>query len=179
MADHFEILGIPRGFRVDEKRLEERHRELTRLLHPDRHAAAGATARRIALEKTIQVNDAWRVIKDPARRAAWLLREQGIDLGETGSSGASKYLPPGFLLEVMEERERFDDARAAKDVAAVERLAFAVREARAETLEGLGAAFDRDDYEEAARRLSMLRYQDRFLGEVRAWEDAIFEETHG
>ncbi len=164
---------------MDAKRLEERHRELTRLLHPDRHAAAGAAARRLALEKMIEVNDAWRVLKDPSRRAAWLLREGGIDLGETGAQGASRYLPPGFLLEVMEHREAFDEARAAKDQAAVDKLAASIRQERAQTLEDLGAAFDRDDYEEAARRLSVLRYQDRFLGEVRAYEDAMFEETHG
>lgn len=178
MADLFDILGIPRGFRVDQKLLEARYRELTRLLHPDRHAASGPAARRLALEKTIQVNDAFRILKDPIRRAAWLLREQGIDLDEEGTA-ATKHLPPGFLLEVMDRREAFDDARAAKDAAAVEKLREAVRAERDATLQELGAAFDRDDSQEAASRLSVLRYQDRFLGEVRAWEDAAFEEKHG
>jgi len=178
VSDHFDILGLPRGFRLDPKNLEARYRELTRLLHPDRHAASGAAARRLALEKTIQVNDAYRTLKDPLRRAAWLLRQEGIDLEEEGT-GAAKHLPPDFLFEVMEQRESFDEARAAKDVAKVERLAAQVREARAVALEELGAAFDKGDHEAAARSLSVLRYQDRFLGEVRAWEDANFEERHG
>ena len=179
MADHFEILGVEPGFRIDEKALEERYRELTRLLHPDRHAAGGASARRMALEKTIAVNDAWRVLKDPARRAAWLLKQRGIDLGETGSQGAGRWLPPDFLMDVMELREYFDGARAAKDFDAGQKLAAQVRRARAEALEAMGAAFDRNDDEEAARQLAKLRYHDRFLGEVRAWEDEAFEENHG
>lgn len=179
MADHFETLGLSPAFRVDEKALEERYRELTRLLHPDRHAAGGPAARRLALEKTIAVNDAYRVIKDPARRAAYLLKLRGIDLGEAGAQGAGKYLPPGFLMEVMELRESFDDARAAKDAAAVEKLAARVRTQRQTALDELGQAFDRNDDEEAARKLSVLRYCDRFLGEVRAWEDEAFEESHG
>jgi len=179
LRDIFEILGIPRGFRVDLRLLEERHRELTRLLHPDRHAAGGAAARRMALEKTIEVNDAWRTLKDPSRRAGWMLKERGIDLGETGSHASSQYLPPGFLVEVMERREAFDEVRAAKDVAKAEALARDVKAEREETLEALAQAFDRDDFEEAARRLAVLRYQERLLGEVRAFEDAMFEENHG
>lgn len=179
MRDIFEILGISKGFRVDLRLLEERHRELTRLLHPDRHAAGGAAARRMALEKTIEVNDAWRILKDPSRRAGWMLKERGIDLGETGSHASSQYLPPGFLLEVMERREAFDEVRAAKDVTKAEALARDVKAEREATLEALAQAFDRDDFEEAARRLAVLRYQDRFLGEVRAFEDAMFEEIHG
>lgn len=179
MSDIFEILGIPRGFRVDARLLEERHRELTRLLHPDRHAGGGAAARRLALEKTIEVNDAWRILKDPSKRAAWMLREKGIDLGETGSRSSSKYLPPGFLLEVMEQREAFDEARAAKDTAKAEALGDAMRADRERTLGQLADSFDRNDFEGAAGCLAVLRYQDRFLGEVRAFEDAMFEETHG
>ncbi len=179
VADHFETLGLAPGFRIDEKALEERFRELSRLLHPDRHAAGGPTARRLALEKTIALNDAWRVLKDPSRRATYLLQLRGIDLGEGGAQGAGKYLPPGFLLEVMEQREAFDEARAAKKIAEVEALAAKVRRDRAAALEALGNAFDRNDDEEAARQLSVLRYYDRFLGEVRAWEDEAFEENHG
>lgn len=178
MADLFEILGIPRGYRVDLKELEAKYRELTRLLHPDRHAASGAAQRRLALEKTIQVNDAYRTLKSPVRRATWLLRERGIDLEEEGTS-ATKHLPPGYLMEVMELRETFDEARASNDVEAVHRLAQTVRASREQTLEELAAAFDRDDYEGAAAHLSILKYQDRFLGEVRAWEDAAFEERYG
>lgn len=179
MRDIFEILGIPRGFRVDPKLLEERHRELTRVLHPDRHAAGGAAARRMALEKTIEVNDAWRILKDPSKRAGWMLKEKGIDLGETGSHASSKYLPPGFLLEVMERREAFDELRAAKDTSKAAALASDVKAEREATLEALARAFDDDDFEEAARKLAVLRYQDRFLCEVRAFEDAMFEELHG
>lgn len=179
MSDHFETLGVAPVFAVDEKALEERYRELTRLLHPDRHAAAGASARRLALEKTIAVNDAYRVLRDPARRAAYLLSRHGIDLGETGAGGAGKYLPPGFLFEVMEIRESFDEARAKKDFSTVEKLASMARSEKQAALEAIASAFEANDFEEAARRLSVLRYYDRLLGEVRAFEDEAFEENHG
>jgi molecular chaperone HscB len=179
VANHFETLGLSPAYRVAEAALEQRYRELTRRLHPLRHAAGGAASRRLALEKTIAVNDAWRVLRDPGRRAAYLLGLRGIDLGESGAKNAGKYLPPGFLFEVMEQREAFDDARSRKDADAVQKMAERARRARQETLGSLGEAFDRNDDEEAARQLSVLRYYDRFLGEVRAYEDEAFEERHG
>lgn len=176
MADYFEILGIPRGFRVDETALESRYRELSRLLHPDRHAARGAAERRLALEKMIEVNDAYRVLRDPLRRAAYLLSLRGYELGE---SNGSKYLPPNFLMEVMETREAFDEARAARDVERVGRLKERTQKERAEALEALDAAFEKGDDEAAAAQVSIMRYLDRFLSDIRAWEDELFEEEHG
>lgn len=179
MADHYEVLGLPKGFRIDESALEKRYRELSRLLHPDRHAGRSATERRLSLEKMIEVNDAYRVLRDPTRRAAYLLLERGIDLGETGAAGASKYLPPGFLMQVMELRERFDEVRQKRDETGIQALAKESRKQREEALEKLGAAFDANDDPEAAGQVAILRYLDRFLGEVRAWEDQVFEERHG
>lgn len=176
MADHFEILGIPRGFRVDERELENRYRELSRLLHPDRHAARSATERRLALEKMIEVNDAYRTLREPVRRTAYLLSLRGLEVGETDGSN---FLPPGFLMEVMERREAFDEARARGDRERVSNLAEAARRERAEALDALGEAFDRDDDREAATQVSILRYLDRFLSDVRAWEDQVFEEENG
>lgn len=179
MADHFAVLGIPRGFRIDERELEERFRELSRLLHPDRHASGSATERRLALEKMVQVNDAWRTLRDPVRRAVYLLSLEGIDLSEGSTSGAGKDLPPDFLMEVMERSEALADARAAKDEAAVQSMAQTLRSERDEALADLARCFDESRWEDAARQVGVIRTYDRFLAEIRAWEDQLFEETHG
>lgn len=179
MADHYEVLGLPRAYRIDERRLEERYRELSRLLHPDRHAAQSASERRFALEKMIQVNDAWRTLRDPVRRAAWLLAQEGFDLSEGSSGGAGKDLPPTFLMEVMDRSEQLAEARAKRDEAAVRAMATEIRGLREEALATLASAFDARDFQTAARTVGILRTYDRFLGEIRAWEDQIFEETHG
>jgi molecular chaperone HscB len=178
-VDHFETMGLPRAFRLDEKALEEKHRELTRLLHPDRHAARGAAARRLALEKMIEVNDAYRVLKDPARRAAHLLQLSGIDLSESGAQGAGAHLPQDFLLEVMDLREDFDAARAKRDAGKVKALTTRIQDERARELASAEDAFARGELGAAAAAVAKMRYHDRFLGEVRAYEDELFEEQHG
>jgi len=176
VADHFEILGIPRGFRVDERDLETRYRELSRLFHPDRHAGRSAAERRAALEKMVQINEAYRTLREPVRRAAYLLSLRGLELGETDGS---KHLPPDFLMEVMERREAFEEARVRGDRERVRALARQAHREREEALAALAGAFDRGDDREAASLVSKLRYLDRFLAEIRAWEDRVFEEEHG
>ena len=56
--DPFATLGIDRRFDVDLPALEKRHRELSRALHPDRFADAGASERKATLAKAVEVNEA-------------------------------------------------------------------------------------------------------------------------
>ena len=117
--DPFVVLGAPRRFDLDLAMLEKTHRELSRALHPDRFAQSSASERRAALEKAANVNEAWRMLRDPIRRAEALFRLAGAPVGETNEPKAS----PAFLMEMMEDREALAEARAAKDLSKVRKLA--------------------------------------------------------
>src|SRR5690242_15718215 len=114
MSDPFDTLGVEPRFDLDPDKLAERHRDLSRTLHPDRYAGAPAAERRMALGKAIEVNDAYRVLKDPVRRAEALLRRAGVPVGETVEPKPSQAL----LMDMMERREELADARRAKDLQA-------------------------------------------------------------
>src|SRR5947209_468846 len=109
-VDPFATLGLERKYAIDLKTIEARHRDLSRALHPDKYAGAPATERRAALSKAIEVNEAWRTIRDPIKRAEALLRLSGLGdrIGETREPKPS----PAFLLEVMSAREDLEEARA-------------------------------------------------------------------
>src|SRR5690606_17852863 len=107
---------------------------------------------------------------------AYLLSLRGLELGETDGS---KFLPPDFLMEVMERREAFEEARSRGDRERVQALAQQARRERDEALEALASALDRDDDKEAASQDSKLRDLDRVLADFRAWEDRVFEEENG
>src|SRR4051794_15429497 len=103
MNDPFAILGVPRRFSfpagLASAELEQRHRDLSRALHPDRHVNAPPAERRLALEKAVAVNDAFRTLRDPLSRAQALLALHGVAITE--GDRASNAL----LMEVMELRE--------------------------------------------------------------------------
>ncbi|MFO0630380.1 MAG: hypothetical protein U0325_32800 [Polyangiales bacterium] len=77
MGDPFAELGVPRRFALPMKEVAQRHRDLSRALHPDRHTGASPAERRVTLERAVAVNEAWRVIRDPLARALALLDLHG------------------------------------------------------------------------------------------------------
>jgi molecular chaperone HscB len=170
--DPFATLGIPRSFEIDLGAVEKRHRELSRALHPDRYASAAPSERRAALSKAVEVNEAWRTVRDPIRRAEALFALAGVAVGEDREPKPS----PALLMDAMELREALAEAKAKRDVAAIERLAADVdaRRRAAEDRLRTGFASGRD-VASLVPLLGELRFHARFLDEVSAIEDQMAE----
>lgn len=176
-VDYFGVLGIPRAFAVDVVDLEKRYKEATKILHPDWFARADARARRASLERLVQLNEAWRTLMDPVRRAEYLLSLHGIDMGDTattsrpGQSGehATLPVPQVLLMEALELREALAEAHAARDFREAEALAAKVRSRLDIVMEDVAKAFASSPPEltTIAARLVTVRYYRRFLDEAR------------
>ncbi|QFY88920.1 Fe-S protein assembly co-chaperone HscB [Magnetovirga frankeli] len=113
--NYFELFGLPQVYRLDQQALAERYRELQRVTHPDRHAAADDRQRRLAVQAAAQVNAAYETLKDPMLRARYLLALLGVEMAEQGESTQDG----AFLMEQMEMREELEAAKAAADPYAV------------------------------------------------------------
>ena len=188
-ADHYKVLGITREFGIDLKAAEGRFRELSRAVHPDRFATADARARRFSMQRTVQLNEAWKTLRDPVRRAEYLLSLEGWEIGsEAGASrpGAAPAereripVPAALLGEVLELREELADARGARDDRRVLGLAIDVRgrldAALTRVAEGLVSVDSPPQragvLEGVAQQLLAIRYWRRFLDEVEVHEEA-------
>lgn len=175
-ADLFAVLGQPARYAVDLAAVEAAYKDLSRQVHPDRYATADPRARRASLARTVQLNLAWRTIKDPIRRAEYLLTRAGIDLGGKQPAPGSEErrtqevgAPPAFLLEILELNDELAAARRAGDSVKVAFMAEEMRGRAAEALKKIAEGLDggvRARLEEAARELIALRYYQRFLDEA-------------
>ncbi len=106
VADKFAMLGFSRSFDLDEAKASESFRALSRKLHPDRFVKATPQERRFALEQTTRLNDAYRTLREPARRAERLLELRGIHLageGRESPNGLPVQQPVQMILGVLEE----------------------------------------------------------------------------
>lgn len=184
-TDDFALLGQPRRFSIDVAAAEARYKELARTTHPDRFARADPRARRAALQRTVQVNEAWRRLKDPDRRAERLLALAGVQLGDedgakpvgsaaqTEAGGAKRRatVSPELLMETLELREALADAKHAQDVRRVDSLRAQVESKLHATRETLARALDAGtELDAAAQALAALRYYRRFLDEAGSGE---------
>ena len=176
-ADAFSILGFAPTFFLERKEIEERHKQLSRKLHPDRFAQKPAKERRHSLDWTTALNDAVKAVKEPASRAAYLARRQGVDIAKESGDEALARLPTEFLEVILEDREALGEAKAAGDLERVRALSKDVKaragheeaelEAAMEIWEKTG---DKVLLEKAGTSLAVLKYYARFQEEVEAIE---------
>jgi molecular chaperone HscB len=176
--DPFATLGLPRRYEIDMHELETRYRELQKALHPDKHSRAGASQRRLSLHNAVQVNEAYRVLKDDLKRAEALLALHG----EAGSGAVAerKVEDPEFLSEVLELREALGEAKEARDMVRVTALATDVERKQGRAQDELADAFDSlmDAHdalalEKASVLVGRLKYFRRFLDEVNVIEEEV------
>ena len=109
--NYFELFGMPIGFRVDSAELASRYRELQKVVHPDRYAAAGEQSQRMSLQSATMVNEAYEVLRDPLKRAQYLLSLQD----EAYDPRPQTLNDPAFLMQQMELREALERVQTAAD----------------------------------------------------------------
>ncbi len=180
VADPFSLLGIPATFDLDVAQIEGRWRELSRAVHPDKHMAGTAADRRQAVAHAMDLNAAFRVVKDPIKRAEALLALAGITTGEKG-----KEPPPDMelLMSVMQLRGDLAAARAAGDIPAIEQAIGEVRALERQALGDTGTALAAlrgaasADGSAAVKQVGKLRYYRRFLEEAQAIVDDVADRV--
>ena len=149
---YFEALDLPRRMSLDREQIERRFRERSQKVHPDRFGRASAIERRLALEHTTWVNDAYRVLRDPRTRAEYLLSLEGVEVGHEEERASD----PELLMTMMELQEQ----TLVADAAELEQLLQQMRARRGELLSQAEAYFDRREgtKEIAKRALDELRF---------------------
>jgi len=170
-SDAFSILGCEPRFDIDLRHVERTYRELAKALHPDRYAQCSASERRAALERASAVNEAWRILKDPVRRAEALFALASVPVGE----GKEPQPNAEFLMAMLEERETLSQARRDGDAAGVAAIAASVRK-RVRSLEDrLTAGFAHGPCESRVHALvgvlGELRFCRRILSEIDEFDD--------
>jgi len=106
--NYFELFGLPQSFQIDTAALSERYRKLQRVIHPDRFARASDRERRLSMQGAIRVNEAFETLKDPVRRARYLLSLHGVEPDAPQEITADT----AFLMEQMVLREELETARS-------------------------------------------------------------------
>lgn len=156
----YELFDIAPRFALDRDALDRRWRALQGEVHPDKFAAQGAAAQRVAMQWAVRVNEAYQRLKDPVKRAAYLCELNDAPI-EAESNTA---MPTAFLMQQMAWRESLDDAATA---AQVEALADEVAAHRRAALTQLESTLDAQrDYLAAAQQVRALMFSERFAQDI-------------
>ena len=158
--DDFTLFGLPRRHALDRSELDTRWRALQSEVHPDRFAAQGDAAQRIAMQWAVRVNEAYQRLKDPLRRAAYLCELSGAPINAENNTA----MPAAFLMQQMAWREALDEA---PDLAGVQAIDDEVAQTEAAMLAELARRLDEQhDAASAAGQVRALMFVQRFRQDI-------------
>jgi molecular chaperone HscB len=161
--NHFELLGLPVAYRVDAAALDRAYRDLQGRVHPDRFAAGSEAERRVAMQWAARANEAYRTLRNPIDRARYLLGLKGFDTDEESNTS----MPPDFLMQQMEWRERVEEGRARRDGPSLESLRREIETSRTEMHALLARALGGDrNYDAGCSLVRKLRFLDKLECEI-------------
>ena len=167
MQNHFDLFQLPARFTIDMGALDAAYRDVQGKVHPDRFVNATDAEKRVAMQWATRANEAYQTLKNPQKRARYLCEQNGVDL-QTESNTA---MPMDFLMQQMEWREALGEARADKDLDALEKLDVELKLENKARLLQIGQQLDAGDYQHAAQGVRALMFLEKFGEEVhRAFE---------
>jgi molecular chaperone HscB len=156
----FVLFDLPLRQTQDLADIDRRWKALQTQVHPDRFAAEGAAAKRLAMQWAVRVNEAHQRLKNPLNRAALLCELHGAPVDAERNTA----MPAAFLMQQMAWREELDEARGE---AALEALADSVANEQKRLHAQLADTIDqRADWPAAAALVRALMFVRRFADDV-------------
>ncbi|WP_455207943.1 co-chaperone HscB [Kaarinaea lacus] len=111
MQNYFELFDLPTSYDLDLTELSTRYRILQATVHPDKFASASDLERRLSMQQSALINEAYQTLKSPLHRARYMLRLKGVDL----SNETSVSMDSEFLMQQMRLREELEQVRTHAD----------------------------------------------------------------
>ncbi len=166
-SNDFELFGLTEQFAQERSALDARWKSLQAQAHPDKFAAQGGAAQRLAMQWSVRINEAYQRLKNPLQRAAYLCELHGAPI----QAHSNTAMAPAFLMQQIDWREALDDARKLADL---ETLAASVDSTQQDLLRQCAQVLDeQQDYAAAVPLVRSLMFIEKFRHDLDARFDAL------
>jgi molecular chaperone HscB len=153
-SDYFTLFNYPApSFALSPEDLESRYKNLQVKLHPDRFATMSPQEQEHSADQAAAVNQAYDVLRQPLRRAQYILTLSGL-----GACESLTITDPELLEAAMEAREEVDEAETQEEL---KKILEKVEAQERERVHELAEAFSKGDLDSAAKGTVFLRYLTR------------------
>jgi molecular chaperone HscB len=170
--DFFSLFQLPESYDIDTEQLRCRYRELLREVHPDRFAASGDSERRLAVQFSTHINEAYETLKSPVSRAHYLLLLRGISIDAKQTIGND----PAFLMHQMSLREQLMDLRDKDNPeVALDRLSGELEELIDHQCTAFKSSYAEGDFEQATIDVAKMQFLYKLEAEVERIEAEILD----
>ncbi len=171
--NYFELFGFAENFSINQEQLAEKYRSFQSELHPDRFANASDQERRISVQTTAYVNEAYTTLKSDLKRSHYLLKLSDIEFNadtETSSDAA-------FLMQTMELHEQVEDASSADSpLEALDELSKQLKQQQQQLVAQFTNQYEDNDLDSAKETVLKLQFYERLTDQVRKKQEQHEEE---
>lgn len=172
MNNPFALFNLPVTFQVDSALLNERYLALQKSLHPDNFSAASAQEQRLAMQKSAEINDALRILKDPIARADSII---ALNTGEQENPEEKSNKDIGFLMQQMEWRETLENIENRKDTDELTAFTKKIDQIRHAILSELSTALAEQQWDIARAMTDKLRFIKKLQTEIERVEETLLD----
>ncbi|NOT17427.1 MAG: Fe-S protein assembly co-chaperone HscB [Sulfuriferula sp.] len=161
--NHFELFGLTPRYELDNAALDATFRSLQNQVHPDKFAHLSDAEKRVSMQWSTRVNEAYQTLKSPLNRAIYLLQLHGIEaLAQTNTQ-----LPMAFLMQQIDWREAIQDAQQAADMTALQQVEADVATHGKRWREQLLTQLDQQqDWRAATDNVRQLKFIEKIMSEI-------------
>ena len=172
MLNPFEIFDLPVDFQLDLQALNARYLELQKTLHPDNFASNSAAEQRIAMQKSTEVNDALKTLKDPILRAEAIIV---LNTGEQQDLEQKSTQDVAFLMQQLQWREQLEELENLKDEKTLNSFAKEIKQETQALLTALSDNLQVQQWAQASQICDKLRFTRKLTEEIERVEERLFE----
>ena len=171
----FELFDVPIAYEVDLDLVQQRYRELQKAVHPDKFVNASDQEKRISMQQTSWVNEAFNTLKQPVDRAIYLLKLKGVDINLENETT----MDAGFLMDQMEMREALSEVQSKDDpLAELDDFSSQIKNKMKNMMEGFSVAHESDQLDDAREWIRKMQFMQKAKKEVDELSAKIEDEIY-
>ncbi len=168
--NYFELFELEVQFQIDADVLVSQYQQLQTQFHPDRFVESNNQDKRVAMQVTTFINEAYKTLQEHQSRARYLLELQGVhfDIEKDTTQDMD------FLMAQMSLREEIDEVGGQDDpIESLDELASKARKEKAQLIESFQLQYNNKQWDEAKDIVLKLQFFNRLQQQISQKQEAL------
>mgnify|MGYP001473766830 FL=1 len=152
--NYFQLFKIEQSVTIDSISLEKKYFELQKEFHPDKYVNAGDHEKRLSLQITSYINEAYETLKNDYLKSIYLLKVEGFEVGDQNNTISD----PEFLMHQMELREEYEKITLSKNSEELKNFALKIERLKNECLLSFNRRYEKKMYNDASIKIKEMKF---------------------
>ena len=152
--NYFQLFKIEQSVTIDSISLEKKYFELQKEFHPDKYVNAGDHEKRLSLQITSYINEAYETLKNDYLKSVYLLKVEGFEVGDQNNTISD----PEFLMHQMELREEYEKITLSKNSEELKNFATKIGRLKNECLLSFNRRYEKKMYNDASIKIKEMKF---------------------